>query len=92
MQINLDKSSGSDSKAANSFKVIPWLELVPTYAVLVLGGRGVGNAIRDVAHAYGFKQVIIDTDLVTTHRTSTRFMSTLIHRIKSTHSLSQPIP
>ncbi|KUJ16571.1 HAD-superfamily hydrolase, partial [Mollisia scopiformis] len=43
----------------------PYLGLVPTLAnknILVLGGTG--SKIRDVAHAYGFKNVVIPSDLV----------------------------
>jgi HAD superfamily hydrolase (TIGR01456 family) len=43
----------------------PYLSLVPTLAnknILVLGGTG--SKIRDVAHAYGFKNVVIPSDLV----------------------------
>jgi HAD superfamily hydrolase (TIGR01450 family) len=42
----------------------PWLDLVPLYVdknVLVLG-RG-GNALREAAHSFGFKNVILDVDL-----------------------------
>ncbi|KAF8846845.1 HAD-superfamily hydrolase [Acephala macrosclerotiorum] len=43
----------------------PYHSLVPMYAnqnILVLGGTG--SKIRDVAHAYGFKNVVIPSDFV----------------------------